>query len=104
MALFGRAVVAWVKRADSERGGFGAARGPRFPQQPVLSMLMADPGRNQIGLLARALDAMAAGGIYDHLAGGFHRSAAAPTWSIPHFEKMLCDNAQRSEERRVGKE
>jgi len=94
MALFGRAVVAWVKRADSERGGFGAARGPRFPQQPVLSMLMADPGGNQIGLLTRALDAMAAGGIYDHLAGGFHRYASEPTWSIPHFEKMLCDNAQ----------
>jgi uncharacterized protein YyaL (SSP411 family) len=92
--LFERAVANWVKRADSERGGFGAAKGPRFPQQPVLSMLMADPGGNQIGLLTRALDAMAAGGIYDHLAGGFHRYASEPTWSIPHFEKMLCDNAQ----------
>src|SRR5258706_10174361 len=93
-ALFERALAAWVKRGDSERGGSGAARGPGFPQQPVLSMLMADPGRNQIGLLTRALDAMAAGGIYDHLGGGFHRYASEPTWSIPHFEKMLCDNAQ----------
>ena len=93
-ALFERALAAWVKRADSERGGFGPAKGPRFPQQPVLSLLMADPGRNQIGMLTRTLDAMAAGGIYDHLAGGFHRYASEPTWSIPHFEKMLCDNAQ----------
>src|SRR5882672_10708556 len=92
--LLERALAAWAKRADSESGGFGAAKGPRFPQQPVLSLLMADPGRNQIGLLTRALDAMAAGGIYDHLAGGFHRYAIEPTWSIPHFEKMLCDNAQ----------
>lgn len=93
-ALFERALAAWVKRTDREHGGFGAAKGPRFPQQPVLSLLMADPGRNQIGMLTGALDAMAAGGIYDHLAGGFHRYASEPTWSIPHFEKMLCDNAQ----------
>ena len=93
-ALLERALAAWGKRADSKHGGFGAAKGPRFPQQPVLSLLMADPGGNQIGALTRALDAMAAGGIYDHLAGGFHRYAVEPTWSIPHFEKMLSDNAQ----------
>jgi uncharacterized protein len=92
--LFERALATWVKRADSEHGGFGAAKGPRFPQQPVLSLLMADPGSTQIRMLTRALDAMAAGGIYDHLAGGFHRYASEPTWSIPHFEKMLSDNAQ----------
>ena len=93
-ALLERALAAWGKRADSERGGFGAAKGPRFPQQPVLSLLLADPDGNQIAALTRALDAMAAGGIYDHLAGGFHRYAVEPTWSIPHFEKMLSDNAQ----------
>ena len=92
--LLDRARAAWVNRADNERGGFGAAKGPRFPQQPVLSMLMADPDGNQIGVLTRALDAMASGGIYDHLGGGFHRYASEPTWSIPHFEKMLADNAQ----------
>ncbi len=91
--LLERALATWVERADSEHGGFGAAKGPRFPQQPVLSLLMADPGSSQIGLHTRALDAMAAGGIYDHLAGGFHRYASEPTWSIPHFEKMLSDNA-----------
>lgn len=92
--LLDRALAIWGKRADSEHGGFGAAKGPRFPQQPVLSLLMADPRRNQIGALTHALDAMATGGIYDHLAGGFHRYAVEPTWSIPHFEKMLSDNAQ----------
>ena len=93
-ALRERAVAAWVKRADRDHGGFGAAKGARFPQEPVLLLLMSDPGQNQIGLLTRALDAMAAGGVYDHLAGGFHRYASEPTWSIPHFEKMLGDNAQ----------
>jgi uncharacterized protein YyaL (SSP411 family) len=92
--LLDRALAAWLNRADRERGGFGAAKGPRFPQQPVLSLLMADPGGNQLGMLTGALDAMAAGGIYDQLAGGFHRYAVEPTWSIPHFEKMLSDNAQ----------
>jgi uncharacterized protein YyaL (SSP411 family) len=92
--LFERARAAWVNRADHERGGFGAAKGARFPQQPVLSLLMADPAMTQMGVLTRALDAMAAGGIYDHLAGGFHRYASEPTWSIPHFEKTLGDNAQ----------
>jgi hypothetical protein len=45
-------------------------------------------------MLVRTLDAMALGGIHDHLAGGFHRYSTEPTWSIPHFEKMLYDNAQ----------
>jgi len=90
-ALFEQALAAWVKRADAERGGFGAAKGPRFPQQPVLSLLMAKP--DTMKLVTRALDAMAAGGIYDHLAGGFHRYAIESSWSIPHFEKMLGDNA-----------
>jgi uncharacterized protein YyaL (SSP411 family) len=92
-ALLERSLADWAKRADTEHGGFGAAKGPRFPRQPVLSLLMADPGRTRMGTLTRALDAMAAGGIYDHLAGGFHRYASEPTWSIPHFEKMLGDNA-----------
>ena len=93
-ALLDRALAVWGKRADGEHGGFGATNGPRFPQQPVLSLLMADPRTNQIDALAHALDAMAMGGLYDHLGGGFHRYAVEPTWSIPHFEKMLGDNAQ----------
>lgn len=93
-----QAVAVWVKRADRERGGFGPAKAPRFPQAPVLALLLAaqrlDLGGAGIGVLTRTLDAMAAGGIYDHLAGGFHRYGTEPTWSIPHFEKMLYDNVQ----------
>lgn len=92
--LAGRAVAAWSQRADQQHGGFGAPNGARFPLQPVLFLLMAEPKADRLALLVRTLDAMAAGGIYDHLAGGFHRYAVEPTWSIPHFEKMLADNAQ----------
>ena len=93
-----QAVAVWVKRADQERGGFGPAKGPRFPHAPVLALLLGtqglDAGMADIGVLTRTLDAMAEGGIFDHLAGGFHRYATDTTWSIPHFEKMLYDNAQ----------
>jgi len=47
-----------------------------------------------LAMLTHTLDEMALGGIYDHLAGGFHRYSTEPTWSVPHFEKMLYDNAQ----------
>src|SRR5262249_60438160 len=49
---------------------------------------------DSLGMFRGALDAMAYGGIRDHLAGGFHRYSTEPTWSVPHFEKMLYDNAQ----------
>ncbi len=92
--LVQRSVATWTQRADPEHGGFGTAKGARFPVQPVLSLLMDEAVGSHNDILARALDAMAAGGIYDHLAGGFHRYAVEPTWSVPHFEKMLGDNAQ----------
>ena len=97
-ASLNQAVAAWVKRSDTKHGGFGPAKGPRFPQQPVLALLIAAqrlaPVPANIDALTRTLDAMATGGIYDHLAGGFHRYSTEATWSIPHFEKMLYDNAQ----------
>ena len=97
-ASLNHAVAAWVKRADAQHGGFGPAKGPRFPQEPVLALLITAqrlaPVPANIGVLARTLDAMARGGIYDQLAGGFHRYGTEATWSIPHFEKMLYDNAQ----------
>jgi uncharacterized protein YyaL (SSP411 family) len=97
-ASLNQAAAAWVKRADAQHGGFGPAKGPRFPQEPVLALLIAAqrlaPVPANIGVLTRTLDAMATGGIYDQLAGGFHRYGTEATWSIPHFEKMLYDNAQ----------
>jgi uncharacterized protein YyaL (SSP411 family) len=81
---------------DREQGGFG--HGTKFPQAPVLDLLVSrleqarDPQSEE--MLVRTLDAMALGGVYDQLGGGFHRYATERSWSIPHFEKMLYDNAQ----------
>jgi uncharacterized protein len=95
----------WLSRArsailadyDPTYGGLG--EGPmKFPREPALNLLLGsrdirrDPQALQA--LTNTLDAMALGGIHDHLGGGFHRYSTEPTWSIPHFEKMLYDNAQ----------
>ncbi|MDE2069227.1 MAG: DUF255 domain-containing protein [Bradyrhizobium sp.] len=97
---------AWLAKArdsslaefDARYGGMGDSRGPKFPRAPSLELLLAD-GRAYhdsaaLSALTETLDAMAFGGIDDQLAGGFHRYSTEPTWSIPHFEKMLYDNAQ----------
>jgi uncharacterized protein YyaL (SSP411 family) len=74
--------------ADMERGGFGSA--PKFPPAAALELLLA---RGEREIVERTLDAMAAGGIYDQLGGGFSRYSVDPVWLVPHFEKMLYDNA-----------
>jgi uncharacterized protein YyaL (SSP411 family) len=84
-----------VARLDPEWGGFG--RAPKFPQPTMLEMLLlaaSSTGRADVaGALTTTLDAMAAGGIYDHLGGGFARYSTDRHWLVPHFEKMLYDNA-----------
>ena len=87
------------RRSDPENGGLGdPRRGTKFPQAPSFELLLTDDRLNHnpasLDLLTRTLVAMAFGGIHDQLAGGFHRYSTEPTWSIPHFEKMLYDNAQ----------
>ena len=84
------------QRFDSVHGGFG--QGPKFPTVPPLNLMLrpsvrrVDPSlRDQV---LQQLRTMAAGGIYDHLGGGFHRYAVDAEWRIPHFEKMISDNAQ----------
>jgi len=74
--------------ADPERGGFGDA--PKFPPASALELLLA---RGEREVVERTLDAMAAGGIYDQLGGGFARYSVDAEWLVPHFEKMLYDNA-----------
>jgi uncharacterized protein YyaL (SSP411 family) len=74
--------------ADRERGGFGTA--PKFPPASALELLLA---RGEREIVERTLDAMAAGGIYDQLGGGFARYSVDAVWLVPHFEKMLYDNA-----------
>jgi uncharacterized protein len=73
---------------DEEHGGFGGA--PKFPPASVLEFLLR---RGEVELVTATLDAMAAGGMYDLVGGGFHRYSVDADWLVPHFEKMLYDNA-----------
>lgn len=92
-----RAVDEAARRFDKVNGGFTGG-GTKFPQSPLLSLLLStSAGGDQAKTLAMAtqtLEAMAEGGVMDQLAGGFHRYSTEPGWSVPHFEKMLYDNAQ----------
>ncbi|MEE2672275.1 MAG: DUF255 domain-containing protein [Myxococcota bacterium] len=96
MQLLARGVDGLARRFDEEHGGFGSRT--KFPSPPQLELLLTAHERKLPGpaleMLRKTLDEMATGGIYDHLAGGFHRYSTEPTWSVPHFEKMLYDNAQ----------
>ena len=71
-----------------QRGGFGGA--PKFPPASALELLLA---RGEREVVETTLDAMLAGGIYDQLGGGFARYSVDAAWLVPHFEKMLYDNA-----------
>jgi len=90
---------------DPEYGGFGSSnrkfRGPKFPTPPRLELLLQAAERTGdkelLGMVTLTLDKMAHGGIFDHLGGGFHRYTVERTWTVPHFEKMLYDNAQLTE-------
>ncbi len=94
--LLARAEDRVLERVDHEFGGLGTA--PKFPQWPLLDFLLlraalahsARAGETATG----ALRAMAQGGIHDQLGGGFHRYSVDRRWAVPHFEKMLYDNAQ----------
>jgi uncharacterized protein len=81
---------------DTVDGGVGQA--PKFPQSPVLGMLWRGYKRNGNpklrGSVLLTLDRMSQGGIYDHLGGGYARYSTDNAWLVPHFEKMLYDNAQ----------
>jgi uncharacterized protein YyaL (SSP411 family) len=81
--------VATLRRSfDAANGGFGDA--PKFPQTPVVEFLLRH-GEREMSLAT--LHAMARGGIHDQLGGGFHRYSVDASWTVPHFEKMLYDNA-----------
>ncbi len=80
---------------DARFGGFGGA--PKFPAAAALSLLLRCSRRRgnpmALQMVTTTLDAMAAGGIYDHIGGGFARYSTDERWLVPHFEKMLYDNA-----------
>ncbi len=84
-----------LQQLDPQHGGFGGA--PKFPQAPALEFLLQRHVVNHAGevpALSLTLEQMARGGIYDQLGGGFHRYSTDARWLVPHFEKMLYDNAQ----------
>jgi len=87
---------AFVESFDPINGGFGGA--PKFPQQPILEFLLRareEPWAPRADDMVRiTLREMADGGIHDHLGGGFARYSVDHQWLVPHFEKMLYDNAQ----------
>ncbi len=94
-ALFAPALQKYLADFDAQNGGFGGA--PKFPPAMRLALMLAEHGKNPDPDLLRAvtltLDHMARGGLYDQIGGGFHRYSTDEKWLVPHFEKMLYDNA-----------
>ncbi len=117
--VFSKAFDISESQFDTIYGGFGGA--PKFPNSMALSFLLrywkSTGSRKALEMVEMTLEKMAHGGIYDHLGGGFHRYSVDNRWLIPHFEKMLYDNAllsrtyfeayqatQKERYRRVGEE
>ena len=94
-SVLDEAVIQFRENFDERHGGFGSA--PKFPPSAGLSLLLLSYRRTgesrTLQMVTRTLDAMADGGIYDHIGGGFARYSTDERWLVPHFEKMLYDNA-----------
>lgn len=100
-AAFEKCFQYFYEAFDPNHGGFGGA--PKFPRASNLSFLLraavlqglgSEAGAEAVKLVAATLQAMARGGIHDHVGGGYHRYAVDEGWFVPHFEKMLYDQAQ----------
>jgi uncharacterized protein YyaL (SSP411 family) len=98
---FERAFQHFEETFDGQHGGFG--RAPKFPRASVLNFLFrcaalqgagSDPGRAAVRMAAATLQGMARGGLHDQVGGGYHRYSVDARWLVPHFEKMLYDQAQ----------
>jgi len=94
-SVLDEAVEQYQEDFDRVHGGFGSA--PKFPPATGLSLLLRCHRRSGdpqiLAMVTKTLDMMAAGGIYDHIGGGFARYSTDARWLVPHFEKMLYDNA-----------
>jgi uncharacterized protein YyaL (SSP411 family) len=89
--LLTRAVSSLRAQFDPVHGGFGGA--PKFPPASTLEFLLRTGRDDALDMVVKTLDGMAAGGMYDLVGGGFHRYSVDEAWLVPHFEKMLYDNA-----------
>ena len=89
-------VAACVRDFDGRYGGFGGA--PKFPHAGAVELLLRRHDRTgdpeALAIATRTLDAMARGGVYDQVGGGFHRYSVDASWTVPHFEKMAYDNSE----------
>ena len=92
MAVVEKSVTAIASEVDANDGGWGG--GPKFPQPSHVMLLLNSDNAEAREKALFTCRKMAAGGIYDHLGGGFHRYATDGKWLVPHFEKMLYDQAQ----------
>jgi uncharacterized protein YyaL (SSP411 family) len=90
-ALLGEAVRSIAATFEPAFGGFG--RAPKFPASSTLELLLRRGDERSVGMVTATLGGMAAGGFYDVVGGGFHRYSVDDRWLVPHFEKMLYDNA-----------
>ena len=90
-SLIGEAARGIARTFDRQFGGFGGA--PKFPAASTLELLLRRGDDESLAMVTATLDAMAAGGMYDVVGGGFHRYSVDERWLVPHFEKMLYDNA-----------
>jgi uncharacterized protein YyaL (SSP411 family) len=90
------ALDAYARAYDAQNGGFGGA--PKFPPAMAIELMLRAWQRKgderALAMAEHTLEMMARGGLYDHLGGGFHRYSTDERWLVPHFEKMLYDNAQ----------
>ncbi len=95
-SILDAAISGLTRTFDRRHGGWGGA--PKFPQPAIIEFVLrrhlATGDASLLRMVTSSLDAMARGGIYDQLGGGFHRYAVDDIWLVPHFEKMLYDNAQ----------
>jgi uncharacterized protein len=96
LELVDKLIASAVNQFDTRHGGFGTQ--PKFPHPAALDLLLDAAARTGSEAAKQTavvtLEKMAAGGIYDHLGGGFHRYSVDERWVVPHFEKMLYDNAE----------
>src|SRR6185436_6094039 len=94
-AILDQALANLAQQFDARFGGFG--RAPKFPQAMTITLVLdlaATGARPEaLEMATGSLDAMAAGGIYDQVGGGFHRYSVDAHWLVPHYEKMLYDQA-----------